>query len=382
MSIKDIVIKEIRFIFKREPIIIFLLLGVGAAYTTLMGLLYSANVMNHVPMIIYDQDQTQLSRSLIQALDDSEKFQIVADVLSQEEMESMLRDQIGYCALSIPPNYSRDIKNGFGSNLLFELNASNLVFDGAVISMVQEIVSNYLSSIKMGLLEAAGQLPSQALSHVAPIQFRLRVLNNPTLNYTSFFVLGIFFVAFQTGVMMAVSMTMANEYKKFQELRNTAAVKVLFAKLLPYWIGGIGGFIASILIAVDVFGVPFRGSVASLLFLGTVFIFVITSLASLLPAFCTNQVFLLQLVVSYAVPCFLFSGYTWPRYAMNLFGWTISCIIPVTYIADNVRDLALHGYAPDLQISIIFLLTAGTALFALSTALYSWRRKQAANSMV
>lgn len=382
MSIKTIVSREIRIMFIKEPIIAFLLIGVGAAYTLLMGLLYAANIVNYVPMVVYDQDQTKLSRALIQAFDDSEKFQIVADVLSQEDMEALLNNKTGYCALSIPVHYSRDIKNGGGSRLLFVLNGSNLVFDSAVMSMGQEILSTYLSQIKAGLLEAAGQLPEQAIRQVAPVQLRLRVLNNPTLNYTNFFVLGVLFTAFQSGVMMAVSMSMANEYKNFQKVRNIAAVKFLFAKLLPYWIGGIGGFAGSILVAVELFGVPFRGNIASLLLLGSVFIFAITSLASLLPAFCHNRLFLIQLIVSYAVPCFLFSGYTWPQHAMNLFSRFISNTMPVTYIADNVRDLALNGYAPELQASIWVLLIAGSVLFALSAEMYTWRRKQASDSAI
>lgn len=382
MNVKTIVTREIRLMFIKDPLIAFLLIGVGAAYTLLMGVLYAANIVNHVPMVVYDQDQTKLSRALIQAFDDSEKFQIVDEVLSQEDMEALLNNKTGYCALAIPANYSRDIKNGAGSQLLFALNGSNLVFDSAVISMGQEILSTYLSQIKVGLMEAAGQLPRQAISRVAPIQLRLRVLNNPTLNYTNFFVLGVLFTAFQSGVMMAVGMSMANEYNDFQEVRKVSAVKFLFAKLLPYWIGGIGGFAGSILVAVELFGVPFHGSVANLLLIGSVFIFTIISLASLLPALCHNRLFLIQLIVSYAVPCFLFSGYTWPQHAMNLFSRFISSTMPVTYIAENVRDLALNGYAPELQTSIVVFLIAGTVLFTLSAALYTWRRNQAPDSAV
>lgn len=380
MSMKKIIVRELRTIFLKEPIIAFLLIGVGASYTLLMGLLYSPNIVNHVPMIIYDQDQTKLSRSLIQAFDDSEKFQIVADVLSQEDMETLLNNKTGYCALSIPHNYSRDIKNGAGSHLLFELNGSNLVFDSAVISMGQELLSTYLSQIKIGLLEAGGQLPSQAVGSIAPIQFRLRVLNNPTLNYTSFFVLGVLFVAFQSGVMLAVSMSMANEYKDFQ-IQNMGAGKFLFAKLLPYWVGGLGGFAAAILVAVKLFGVPLRGSIISMLLLCGAFLFTITSLASFLPAFSHNRLFLIQLIVSYAVPCFLFSGYTWPQHAMNKFSVIVSYTMPVTYIADNVRDLALNGYAPGLQTSLIVLLSAGLIIFGLSAMMYDRRRKQSLHGL-
>ncbi len=379
MKVKTIIRRELQVIFCRDPLLAFLLLGVGAAYTVLMGLLYSPNLVNDIPLAIYDEDQTKLSRTLIQDFADAQKFRIVDYVQSPEELDALMRNKDAYCALAIPHDFSRKIKTGVGSEVLFELNGADIVFPGSLLSPAMEVFVDFSRYIGAGLMEETGQLPPQAIKNVAPIEFRLRALNNPTLNYTSFFVLGILFTAFQSGVMMAVSMSMVDEYQNFAELKAIAPAKILFAKLLPYLVMGLAGFAGAIAVAVKIFDVPYRGDLSSLFLLAGVFILAIITLASLLPAFFRDKLTCIQLIVAYAVPCFLFSGYTWPLQAMNIFSRLIAFAIPLTYIADNVRDLALGGYAPELAGSIGVLLLFGLVFFTLSAVLFARQRKRALN---
>lgn len=376
MTIKALIKRECRIIFIKEPLIAFLLLGIATIYLLLMGTLYSANVVNNVPLVVYDQDQTALSRSLIQTFVDSEKYQVVAQVLSQEDMEALMREKVAYSALSIPHDFSRNIKKGNGSEILLEINGANIVFANTVIGSAQEIVGTFSSHVGVGLVESIGQLPNQSIKKVAPFQSRIRVLNNPTLNYTSFFVLGVLFTAFQSGILMAVGMSMINEYQNFVELKNVAPGKVLFAKIVPYLIGGLAAFSCAMLIAVELFNIPFKGNICSMLLLIGAFIFVIASLATLIAALCHDKVTLIQLSVAYAVPSFLFSGYTWPQHAMNMFSKIVSFTFPLTYTADNLRDLSLNGYAPALQSSIVILVVLGVLLLGLSTMFYARQRKR------
>ena len=92
MSMGRIIRQELQALFNYKSPAIFLLFGIPIVYTLLFGLAYSNNVIKYVPAVIYDQDQTPASRSLSQAFLDSEKFDIVAQVTSQEELERYLRD--------------------------------------------------------------------------------------------------------------------------------------------------------------------------------------------------------------------------------------------------------------------------------------------------
>ena len=62
--------------------------------------------------------------------------------------------------------------------------------------------------------------------------------------------------------------------------------------------------------------------------------------------------------------------------AMNQVGLAINAILPLTYVAENVRDIMLSGYAPLLYRNTGILLAAAIVLLALSGAVFSWRRKR------
>ena len=88
------------------------------AYMVLFGFLYSTHSINAVPIVILDEDQTQFSRTLIQALDDSERFRIVQYPSTQEEMEQALNNKEALAAVQIPANFARDVKSNRSSTVM------------------------------------------------------------------------------------------------------------------------------------------------------------------------------------------------------------------------------------------------------------------------
>ncbi|MGL6016830.1 MAG: hypothetical protein ACRCZU_12280, partial [Selenomonadaceae bacterium] len=78
------------------------IIGASLAYLILFSLLYANHVINRVPLLICDEDQSALSHKLVQAFYDSEKFQIRHWDASPEDMEAALREREVYAALYIP----------------------------------------------------------------------------------------------------------------------------------------------------------------------------------------------------------------------------------------------------------------------------------------
>jgi len=375
----DILKRELRQMFIKDPRRVLYLFGACAVYILLFGLLYSTHVLSRVPLVIYDQDQTRLSRSLIQAFEDSERYQIAAYVNSQEEMEEYLHTQKALTSISIPPDFSRTIKTGHSSSILAAVNGTNLIIANSVLSSVQEIILTFSNNTGGSLIEFTGQLPEQALHKVAPVTLELRILYNSTLSYLDFFVLGLAMAALQQGILLAVGASMISEYQNIGELNNVPVWHVISGKFLPYWLCGTLSFIMALSLSALAFNIPFKGSFISLLALGTVFSFTITAFASVLGAICHNEVSFTQFSLAYAVPAFIFSGYTWPQHSMDAISLAISYIFPLTYFADTIRDLMISGHAPSLGKNILLLLSIGTVLLIISTLMYIYRRKHSSD---
>ncbi|MDD4600226.1 putative multidrug ABC transporter permease YbhR [bioreactor metagenome] len=376
MTLWQIVKKELRRMFIEEPKTALLLLGIPIVYSLLFGVVYQENAVKYMPTVVYDQDQSQLSRKLGQAFGDSERYDIVAYVDSQEELEEYLREGRAKVAVAIPVHFARDVKRGMGSEVLVQVDGSNLLFANSVVSSAQEIVQTFSAGVGMNLIEAIGQMPDEALNKAAPIQFGVRILNNPTFAYSHFILAGLGANGLQIGIMLAICTALNREYKRLEDWRGVSSRRLIIGKLLPYWALGVVAFAVYMLIIVYGFDLPFKGSVASVLMSGTAFVLAVVGVGGFFSAVAPNEVYAVQLPMVYIMPALLFSGYVWPHLAMNEISLMLSKLLPLTYMADDVRDLMLNGYAPFLQNNVMILLMFGLGLLAISTLIFSWRRSR------
>lgn len=376
MTFWQVVKKELRRMFIEEPKTALMLLGIPVVYIVLFGLVYMSNSVKYMPTVIYDQDQTQLSRSLTQSFADSERYEIIAFVNTQEEMEEYLADNKARVAVVVPAKFTHDIKVGIGSQVLVAVNGSNLMYANAVITSAQEIVQTFSAGTGRNLIEALGQMPAEAMKKTVPIQFGVRILNNPTFAYSNFVLAGLGANGLQLGIMLAVCTCLTREYTRLEAWQGISSRRLVLGKLVPYWLFGIVAFVLYMAIAVNVFNIPFRGSIAELLFIGTAFVFAVVSVGIVYSAIAPNEVYAVQLPMLYIMPAFLFSGYVWPQLAMNGFSLAFSKILPLTYMADNVRDLMLNGYAPFLLRDAMVLIAFGAGLLATSMLVFSRRRRR------
>ena len=362
--------RELRQIFIRDPRRVVFLFGSSLAYLVFFGMLYGTHVITAVPLVVCDEDQTSLSRGLVQAFEDSEKYRIVAHVATIEEMEALLQSKEAYAALNIPARFSRDVKTGLSSQVLVIANGSNIAVANTIVSSGQEILAAYSQKVAASTIEQAGQMPGPAAKKVAPVDLRLRVLNNPTLSYLNYFLLGLAMAALQAGILLSTGASIMDEYGQELKPQEVATYKYWAAKLLPYWGCGIVGYGLTLTVSQTIFAVPNKGNLFELLLLGTAFTFVITAMGSLIAASCRNEVSYTQVVLSYAVPAFVLSGYIWPVQAMDVFSSLLSYAVPLTYTADNLRGLMVAGYAPRLYSDVAILFGLGTVFFWLATKVY------------
>lgn len=374
MSFRQLFLLELKGIFtdRRRNIFLF---GASLAYLLLFGTLYSTNVVNHVPIVICDEDGTQLSRSLIQAFEDSEKFQVVALVYGQEQMQNYLREKQALAAINIPAGFSKEVKTGVGSSVLTIINGTNLLITNTVSTAVQEVSAAFSSQIGIKTAELYGQPPQLAQNKVAPIALRLNVINNPTLNYFDFFSIGLAMAALQQGIFLAVGAGIYTEREQPGRLTGMNTVKAVAGKLLPYILCSALTFALTLWVALLTFGLTSKGSLGSLMLLSFVFTFTATTLAAAAATLINDYVWYLKCSVTYSVPGFILSGHIWPRESMDMFSQLLSSFLPYTYFADTVREVIVAGYSPHLSSNLLTMLAIGTVF--LSVFAYNLPKKLA-----
>ncbi|WP_346353120.1 ABC transporter permease [Azotosporobacter soli] len=351
---------ELRHIFRRQPKLALLLFGVPLFCSLAFGSVYGGNVIKNIPTVVYDQDQTKVSRALVQAFADSERYDIVLQVDSQEELENALQENAALAALSIPPAFSLDIKSNRASQLLVTSSSDNLLYANAIASTSQEIIQTFAAGAAAKLLEVIDEQPDQALRNAAPLRLGIRLLNNPTSAYNYFMLPSLGAHTLQLGIMLATCGVMLR-----QRQRREGAVS-LAGRLCAYWLCSFIAYLSYLTMIHFVFAIPIRGSLWQIGLLGFTFTGALVSVGSFFSSAAKDELDAVRKPMLYIMPASLFSGFSWPFMAMNDFSYIFSALMPLSYCADPLRDLLLAGYTPVFWQSIASLLAF--AVFFLSTA--------------
>lgn len=375
MNWRSLLNREMRQIFITDPRRAIFILGASLAYLVLFSILYSTSSVNSVPLVIYDEDQTQFSRLMIQALNDSERFQIVNYALSQDEMEHALHEKKAYAAIHIPFKFARDAKLGHSASVLLMVNGSNIIITNTVTNAAQEVISAFSQATAANILEAkSAQMPYLAANKAGAIDLRLRVLNNPTQSYLSFFVIGLAMAALQQGIFLAVGASIRS-VDHLAELKDSNPLLVIFTKLLSYYVLAFIAFLVTLLVAVKLVGLPCRAPLYQLFLLAAAFILAAIGFSAFLASLCRTELTFTRISIAYTVPAFVLSGYTWPQEAMDAFTQLLSYFFPLTYVSNSVRELMIAGSSPVLYRNAFVLFAAGAILTGLAMRYYIQRLK-------
>lgn len=375
MTFLQILRREWGILWKgRFPVapILFLL---PLAFTLAFGIIYYQNSVERIPLIICDEEQSPVSRTVIQAYSDSEKFSITGEVYHAEDMTDALQSGSAIAALYIPADLSKKIKTGDPIDLLILVDSANNMFGNAAMTAANEINKTLAVGIASQLLEAGNQLPQAAMSMAYPVRMGIRIINNPTTGYSPFMLAGLTMNGLQIAIMLVICPLVAREFHHRVYRKQVPSWKIIAAKILPVWGLSVLSFFVSLIFLHTCFAIPARGSFFDLGLIMAVFTLTVSCIMTLFAVCSPDEVMSLQEPLLYIMPGLLYSGLSWPDFYMNQLAEVIAFIFPMRHGADVVRDLLLSGYAPALYSQCLQMLLMGGLCLLLAWGVFIVRRR-------
>lgn len=378
LKIGDIIKEEWRNIVKDRQLFSVLFIS-PFLFTLMFCFLYSTNTVKELDTIIFDQDNSQLSRQIVQSFDQSESFEVINLVYSEAEIEQALSFGKAAVGIVIPSDFSARLKHGESPSVLTMIDGSNMVIANVATRAANEVVSTIGLGASVEQLQQQG-LRSEEISEVfTPIPFSYRVLYNPTFNYNEFLVYGLIGTTLQQVLLLAVALTVTRDkelgiWGRFSKWKRTPW-KIAYAKSAPYFLIGVLNSLIVYIMGIYLVQLTFRGQVIPFLVLIVSFMFALVGLGYLASLFSKNQVASTQTVMLIAVPSFLLSGFTWPFDSMPAFLSGIGHMLPLTYFLDGVREIFLKGNGfITVWKDIVPLLLIGLVTFFLAMVTTSFGR--------
>lgn len=373
-----ILLKEFAHI-RRDRMTVFFAFVVPALELSIFG--YAINVtIDHIPTVVLDLDGRQDSRGLTDALANTQTFTIVERVQSMEAVQRALNSGRAKVAVIIPADYSERL-------LRREQASAQVLVDGSD-SQVATTAMNTASLLGTVLSMQRGKIfgesmqaavaRSQTGEAVLPIDLRTRLLYNPNLESSHFFVPGLIAIILQLVLLFLTSFSIVREREQgtLEQLFVTPVGRaaLMFGKLIPYSLMAAGELLIVLVLMVGVFHVPIAGNLWLLLGLCSLFIVTALGLGLLISTVAKSQLQAIQTAFMVMLPSVLLSGFMFPRAEMPTPIYLIGWFIPVTYFIEILRGVILrHAAMVDLLPHVAGLATCCVIIITLSVTRF---RKQ------
>jgi len=362
---RAVFIKELHHI-TRDKRSLIMALGVPVMMLLLYGYALSLDV-DRIPTLVYDQDRTEASTDLIHQFQGSRYFEIRGFVNGYAPIQRAIDRGDILMAVVIQKDYGRDIGQGRQTPVQILLDGSDSNTASIVEGYAETVVRNYSVTLRTERMNArAGEHPQP------PVDARLRVWYNSSLESKNYVVPGLIAVILQIIAALLTSLTIAREWEMgtMEQLLSTPLrpVEMVMGKMMAYFVIGLADSAIAVLIGLFVFQVPMRGSLLLLCVSTCMFLFGALFWGIFVSAAAKTQLQAYQMgLLSSFLPAFLLSGFV---YSIETMPWVIQVItrvIPARYIVTIMKGVFLKGVGLEVlwgELGLLTLYAAVVFLFA------------------
>jgi ABC-2 type transport system permease protein len=350
---------------KRDRVSFAMIIMIPLIQLLLFGYAINTNP-RHLPTAVLLQEQTDLGRSILKAIENTKYFDVTHVVRDEAEFDRLLASGTVLFAIEIPANFERAVRRGDRPALLVAADATDPVAAGSAMGALSTLVQTALQHDR-AIPDGAGP----------PFDIRIHARYNPAANTSLNIVPGLVgtILTMTMLIFTALSVTREIERGTMESLLSMpiTPVEIMLGKIIPYIIVGFVQATLIIGLGIGLFGVPLLGSLGLLAALSTLFITTNLAIGYTFSTIAQNQLQAMQMSLMFFLPNILLSGFMFPFAGMpNWAQWVGECL-PLTHYLRIVRAIMLKGATPaDLRFDALAL--AGLMLIAMTIAITRFRR--------
>lgn len=334
----SIVLKEFTQL-RRDRLTFAMIVGIPIVQMIIFGYGINTNP-RHLDTAIISADSSDITRSFIEALQNSSYFKIVETLPNEAAgREALARGDVLF-VLNIPPGFTRQLLRGEHPSLLIEADATDPTATAYALASLNGIVQSVIQKEITGPLAVLRGKP-------APFSVTVHQLYNPESITQYNVVPGLMGVILTLTMVLMTGLAITRERER-GTMENLLAmpatpIEVMSGKLVPYI--GIGLIQATIILlaARYVFRVPFFGNVGAVYLSALLFIAANLTVGITFSSLARNQLQAVQLGIFYFLPNILLSGFMFPFKGMPGWAQAIGNLLPLTYFNRLIRGILLKG---------------------------------------
>jgi ABC-2 type transport system permease protein len=320
----------------------------------------------HLPAAVLLQEDTDLGRSILKALENTAYFRFTREVQTIEEFDNLLLSGKVLFGIEIPRGFERAVRRGERPALLVAADATDPVAAGSAMSALGAITQSALAHDRIQIDPGS-----------TPFEIRAHARYNPAASSRLNIVPGLVGTILTMTMLIFTALSVTREIER-GTMENLLAmpitpVEVMLGKILPYV--AVGFIQATLIIGIGVvlFGVPILGSLLMLALLSTLFITTNLSIGYTFSTLVQNQLQAMQASMMFFLPSILLSGFMFPFAGMPQWAQYLGECLPLTHYLRIVRSIMLKGASLE-NLRYDALALAALMLIAMTIAVKRFRR--------
>lgn len=353
-GLKAVFIREVH-IMSSKSIYLWILFILPLFSFFLFVSMFSHGKAENFEIVVFDADNSPLSRQIVRWIDATHDVQVIKYVNSLEEGKRMIEKSEAWAVLKIPKGTENGVYKGDANGLVLFYSNENLSAGSAVSTAIITTIKTLSAGINIQKRMAKKEMFEQAYERVQPIHIETHSLFNPYVNYAYYLVTALLPVMLLMFVITSTIFTVGNELKngtaqEWYHLAGDSVIVALTGKLLPYSIVYIiEAFLMNTILFVYM-DAPLNGNLF-IIFLSTFFfVYAYQAMGVFIISVFPNVRLALSLGAAYASLAFSFSGLTFPVMAMDPILQYFAELFPYTHYLKIYINEAMKGL--DLRYSL------------------------------
>jgi ABC-2 type transport system permease protein len=320
----------------------------------------------HMPMAVLLQEQSDIGRTILKALQNTQYFTVTNVVRTERELDALLKSGSILFGVEIPVNFERDVRRGDHPAMLVVADATDPVAAGSALAALSQLATTALQN-ERGLPDAGTPL----------FEVRTHARYNPAATTALNIVPGLIGTILTMTMLIFTALSVTREIER-GTMESLLAMpitpfEIMIGKIVPYIVVGFVQMAIILGIGILLFGVPLFGSLFLLCALSTLFITTNLSVGYTFSTVAQNQLQAMQMSMMFFLPNILLSGFMFPFAGMPLWAQYVGEALPLTHFLRMVRAIMLKGATLyDLRYDTVVLFCL--MLVAMAIAVLRFRR--------
>ncbi len=333
-------------LFWNNKILRLLFIGAPIMYGILLGFVYQKGKVTDLPIIVVDEDQSQMSQKAIEMMQDNEILKVAYIKYDQNDLAKIVSESDNLPAIVIIPNgFEKQVLTKKYPEILTIVNTSNVLTANYASTAIQICLGTLKAGVQIETLKKQGMPESVAMTQYEPFKTTFIKKYNRSTNYMYFLWPGILATVLQQVLLLGLALSFASEFENgsFRALvsENKSLIKIIAIKIIPYLIMSFGIWLLYYMFSVW-FRIPFYENLGGLTLIAGIFVLSVSFIGILVSILIPNQLKATEVLMVVATPSFILSGFTWPLSQMPDWIVAIANVIPLTHFLKAYRILLIE----------------------------------------